>query len=74
MLETRLIAIESRLTKIETVLDRLDHYLLGNGQPGELTRIHTRLDSLEEFKWRAVGALGVAVLLYEVIVKLILKG
>lgn len=65
--------IESRLTKIETMLDELKHSLMGNGQPGVLAAMETRIKGLEEFRWKAVGGLGAAVFCYEVISKL-LKG
>jgi len=74
MLEGRLREIEVRLGQIETIMKRMDHALFGNGQPGELNRVNARIAALEEFKWRAVGALGLAVILYEVVMKLLLKG
>lgn len=71
--DNRLSAIESRLHGIEIVMERLEHTLLGNGQPGQLAVIEGRLKVLEEFKWRAVGFLGAAVFCYELVTKL-MKG
>lgn len=51
-------AVESRLTKIETLMERLDHYLLGNGQPGQLSLLKSDVESLKEFKWKLYGAFG----------------
>lgn len=55
--------ITSRLATIETIVTRLETRLLGNGQPGELDRLHsrandldTRLDSVEKTEARAKGA------------------
>lgn len=71
--DARLSAIESRLHGIEVVMERLEHTLMGNGQPGVLAVIEGRIKVLEEFKWKAVGFLGAAVFGYELIAKL-MKG
>jgi hypothetical protein len=51
--------IATRLTAIETVLGRMEHRLFGNGQPGELSLIHSRLDEVEETHATAKGAFAV---------------
>lgn len=39
--------ISGRLATIEAVVVRLETRLLGNGQPGELARLYTRTDDLD---------------------------
>lgn len=51
--------IAERLATIETIVTRLESRLLGNGQPGELYTINTRLDSLEDTQAKARGALWI---------------
>jgi len=46
------------LTEIKTTLERIDHQLFGNGQPGELAVLKTRLNLIEEFRSTIKGALG----------------
>lgn len=39
--------IVARLSVIEAIVTRLEYRLLGNGQPGELERIDTRIADIE---------------------------
>lgn len=48
-----------RLARIETTLTALSTRLLGNGQPGELTKINGRLLDLEDTRSRVHGALWI---------------
>jgi hypothetical protein len=59
-------SIEERLAVIEEVVLRLEERLLGNGQPGELEILKTRVSRLEAWFWRGAGAAGVLVTLLEV--------
>ena len=36
-----------RLARIEAIVERLDHELCGNGQPGFITKTNERLSSIE---------------------------
>lgn len=60
-------SIEARLSVIEEVLERIEHALFGNGQPGALSVINSRLTALEESKWKLAGALSAIVILFEVL-------
>lgn len=40
--------ISGRLATIETIVTRLETRLLGNGQPGELDKLHARANDLDE--------------------------
>lgn len=58
-----------RLARIEVVLTNIEKRLFGNGHPGELGQLHTRLDvhnkrltSLEMWRWWIAGvALGLGI-------------
>jgi len=50
------------VVRIDTTVADMHHKLFGNGQPGELDKLHgrvsavsDRVDSLENFKWKLVG-------------------
>ncbi len=58
-------SIQERLAVIEEILVRLEDRLFGNGQPGELARLQSRVRRLETWFWRAAGAVGLAVMLLE---------
>ena len=60
-------SIQERLAVIEEIVIRLEERLFGNGQPGELERLQTRVRRLESWFWRAAGAVSLAVLLIEII-------
>jgi len=52
---------------VQTEIEKLEHRLYGNGQPGDIQRIDSRVDSnttaireLQEFKWKAMG-IGAAI-------------
>lgn len=47
--------IRERLARIETTLQRIDHDLLGNGQPGAIKRHEDRIQSLETSRHRFMG-------------------
>jgi len=49
----------SRLVRIETILGRLEHRLLGNGQPGDLQKFTDRLNDIDDDRARFKGALWV---------------
>lgn len=59
-----------KLASIEALLESMDHRLFGNGQPGEIDRLHgkigkvdARVTKLENWRWWVVGigvGLGVA--------------
>ena len=61
------LSVEERLMSVEIVLYRIEQRLFGNGQPGEITTIKSRLADLEQFKWKFVGAMGAALTLAETI-------
>ena len=46
------------LTEIKTTVERMDHELFGNGQPGQLATIKSRIEVIEEFKSVIKGALA----------------
>lgn len=48
-----------RLMRIETIVERLESRLLGNGQPGELDLMRTRLYMLEKLEAKGRGALWI---------------
>ena len=54
-----------RLAVIEEVVLRLEERLFGDGQPGELALLKTRVRKLEAWFWRAAGAIGLALALFE---------
>lgn len=45
-----------RLARMETILERLDHQLLGNGQKGEIEKLKDRIVPLEDTAAKARGA------------------
>jgi len=45
---------------LEEVRD-LKHRLFGNGQPGEIGSLKSRITELEKFKWKAIGAATVVI-------------
>lgn len=53
---------------LEEVQD-LKHRLFGNGQPGEIGSLKIRCTDLEQFKWKAVGAISVLIVLLGVVVR-----
>lgn len=61
------LSVEARLLLVERILMRIEERLFGNGQPGELSLMKSRLTALEEFRWKSIGALGVIVVIYEAI-------
>lgn len=50
--------IEATLEKFDETLVRFDHQLFGNGQPGKLTIMDQRLDSLDTTRSKVKGALS----------------
>ncbi len=46
------------LNTMKTTLDRIDHELLGNGQPGRVAKIETRLTDIEQFEFQAKGVIA----------------
>ena len=52
-------AVIAKLASIESTLDRIDHELFGNGQPGRLKEIEVRIEELEEVHDQSRGALWV---------------
>ena len=44
------------LARIETIVQRLESRLLGNGQPGEIDKLDKRTTSLESVAYKAKGA------------------
>lgn len=57
-------AIIERLASIEATLGSIEKRLFGNGQQGELAALSGRIEAVEKYKWKLVGAgcLGVIVL------------
>jgi hypothetical protein len=51
--------------------EKLEHRLLGNGQPGEIEKIGRRLDILEDFRYALLGAASVLGAIGAVVVELI---
>ena len=56
----------AQLAVIAEGVERLEKRLFGNGQPGEIERLHCRIsaqkeriDRLEAWKWRMAGAIAV---------------
>lgn len=47
------------LAKVRTIVERIDHELLGNGQPGRVEVHSARIERLERWKSRVNGALAV---------------
>jgi hypothetical protein len=47
--------IGERLARIETIVERLDHQMLGNGQPGVIAQHDARLTSLETSRAKLAG-------------------
>ena len=62
-------SIQERLAVIEEIVLRLEERLFGNGQPGEMERLQSRVRRLESWFWRAAGAIGLAVVLIETLHK-----
>jgi hypothetical protein len=63
MTETEIVSIIAGIERLNVMLqaqndkfEKLEHRLLGNGQPGEIEKIGRRLDVLEEFKYTLFGA------------------
>lgn len=48
--------IEETLKNFEASFTKLDHQLFGNGQPGKLSVLDTRLSVLEDYKSTIKGA------------------
>jgi hypothetical protein len=49
----------AKLSRMEASLERLEHSLIGNGQPGFIEKTNERLGDLENTASKARGALGV---------------
>lgn len=47
-----------RIIAIETTVFGMSQRLYGNGQPGDIDKIYSKIESIERFKWQAIGALG----------------
>lgn len=47
--------MEERLARIETMVEEIYHRLFGNGQPGELDRLNSRVGKLENWRWWVMG-------------------
>ena len=58
-----------RVAVIEEVVLRMEERLFGNGQPGELEKIQGRVRRLEQWFWRAAGAISVVLALFETLRK-----
>ncbi len=58
-------SIAERLAVIEEVVCRLEERLFGNGQPGELEQMRRRVRFLEQWFWRAAGAIGLTMAVVE---------
>jgi hypothetical protein len=54
----RALTTDERLGRIDERLERMEHELLGNGQPGAIQRIEARLGSLERWKSTLIGAMS----------------
>ena len=52
--------IETNIAVIAYIVQDLHTYLKGNGQPGEIAKIHARLVPLEEWKAQITGGLVLA--------------
>jgi len=70
--------IRERLAVIEEVVTRMEHRLFGNGSPGEMAGLSSRVLVLERLFWRALGAtmlismllnIGAPMLLYRLLGK-----
>jgi hypothetical protein len=58
-------SIQERLAAIEAIVTRMELRLFGNGQPGDLEKLHLRVRRLESWFWRAAGAVALAIFLLE---------
>lgn len=52
--------IIERLARLESLLTSLSLRLYGNGQPGDIQQIQTKVDGLRAWRWKVAG--GTAVL------------
>ena len=62
-------SIQERLAVIEEIVLRMEQRLFGNGQPGDLENLQSRVRRLESWFWRAAGAVALAVMLLETLHK-----
>jgi anti-sigma-K factor RskA len=51
----RLAALESSVHVLTEVVSRVEHRLFGNGQPGELSALKSRITKLENWRWYVCG-------------------
>lgn len=56
--------LTTEVAEIRTIVERLDHELLGNGQPGRLKQQDDKISGLEEWKAKAHGAIAVLLMLW----------
>ena len=47
------------IAKIQTTLDRMERDLMGNGQPGRIARLETRMALVEDFESKAKGVIAI---------------
>jgi hypothetical protein len=52
-------SIQTEMAEIRTIVERIDHELLGNGQPGKIQQLEGRAARLESWRSYASGALVV---------------
>jgi hypothetical protein len=56
--------IQAEMAVIRATVERLDHELLGNGQPGRLKQQDDKISRLEDWKAKAHGAIAVLLMLW----------
>ena len=61
------LSVEQRLVVIEEIVGEMRQRLYGNGQPGDIEKFSHRITALEEFRWKFVGAFGVALFIWEIV-------
>lgn len=57
---------KERLAVIQHFVGDMHQRLFGNGQPGEIQTLKERVESLEKWMWRVMGAAGALASLAEI--------
>jgi len=58
--QTQIALLIERVNRLTTLLE-------GNGQPGFIDEVSKRLQELEEFKWKVIGALSLGGFLFTIV-------
>jgi hypothetical protein len=57
----RLIRVESAVQHVDECVDDMKKKLFGNGQPGVLQLMDTRITAIEKWMWRSIGLIAAGV-------------